>query len=479
MTESLWGSEFTIAPSKSVTKKILQKASKPLSVEKRVNTKSKSISIEEKINLVKSEVNRILGRFSENITVIDNYEDLVSYIDSAIENGVISIDTETNNSLDPITCKLMGACIYTPGCLWAYVPVNHINRDTEELLPNQLTEKQIKKQFDRLKNTKIIMHNAKFDYEVIKCTCDCELEVYWDTIIGARLLNENEDANLKYQYISKIDPSIEKYNIEHLFNSLPYEIFSPDLFSLYAATDAYMTYKLYEYQVKEFSKTDNQNLYKLFREVEMPIIKVCTSMELAGVCLDTERAKRLSVKYHEKLIPIEENIKRELDKYKDTIAQWRTTEEANFHPRSQKPNKNGEFILQKSKSEQLSDPPELTSTTQLAILLYDILKTPVVDKKSPRGTGEEILQEIKLPLCKLILEKRGIEKLLGTYIDKLPQCINSKTGRIHASFNQLGTVTGRFSSNNPNLQNIPSHLKEIRTMFIPGPGKVFVGADFS
>jgi hypothetical protein len=71
------------------------------------------------------------------------------------------------------------------------------------------------------------MHNGKFDYEVIHCTCDCDLDIYWDTIIGAKLLDENEESNLKYQYISKIDPSIEKYNIEHLFKSIPYEYFSP------------------------------------------------------------------------------------------------------------------------------------------------------------------------------------------------------------------------------------------------------------
>ena len=116
-----------------------------------------------------------------------------------------------------------------------------------------------------------------------------------------------------------------------------------------------------------------------------------------------------------------------------------------------KPNKAGEFTYKKSKNEQLENPPQLNSPTQLAILLYDILGTTAQDKKAPRGTGEEILQKIKLPICDLILEKRGLEKLIGTYIDKIPECVNSKDNRLHAHFNQLGADTGRFSSSNPNL----------------------------
>ena len=272
MVESLWGSEFIVTPpTKQKAKSIIKKANTPLKTEKKVNT-SKSLSLEENMKLVEVEVNRILGRFADNIKVIRDYNEFVSYIDKAIQNGEIAIDTETNNSLDPITCKLMGPCIYTPGEKWVYIPVNHVNPITKEKLLNQITENQIKEQFDRLHNTKIIMHNGKFDYEVIHCTCDCDLDIYWDTIIGARLLNENEEAGLKYQYISKIDSSIEKYDIEHLFKSIPYEYFSPELFALYAATDSFMTYELYKYQKKEFEKEENKKLYNLFMNIEMPIV---------------------------------------------------------------------------------------------------------------------------------------------------------------------------------------------------------------
>ena len=401
------------------------------------------------------------------------------YIDEAIRNGIIAIDTETNNSLEPLTCLLMGACIYTPGQLSAYIPVHHTQPDTDILIENQLTESDIKEQFERLSNTKILMHNGKFDYEVIKCTCNCVLNIYWDTEIAARILDENELAGLKKQYILHIDSTQEKYDIEHLFQGIPYAYVKPEIFALYAATDAYITYRLYEWQKEQFNKPGNEKLFDLFMNVEMPIVPVCAEMELYGIEIDKEYAKRLSNKYHKKVDEVNAKIDAELSKYSDKISAWRLTKEANYKERNSKPNKTGEFTYKKSKNEQLENPPQLNSPTQLAILLYDILGTPAQDKKSPRGTGEEILQKINLPICDLVLEKRGLEKLIGTYIDKIPECVNSKDNRLHAHFNQLGAGTGRFSSSNPNLQNIPSHVKEIRLMFRASDGDVFVGADFS
>lgn len=114
---SLWGEEFVIPKTQPKAKKVLEKVAKPKVVKEKVEkvVKSKSISDEEKVAIVTSEVYRILGHYKDDTQVIRSYEDLVSYIDAAIKNGVIAIDTETNNSLEPITCKLMGGCIYTPG----------------------------------------------------------------------------------------------------------------------------------------------------------------------------------------------------------------------------------------------------------------------------------------------------------------------------------------------------------------------------
>lgn len=476
MLNSLWGEEFVVATPPQEAKKIIDKVSNP----KRVSTttekaiKSKKLTLDERLAIIEENVLRILGKYKENTQVITTKQELVEYIDRAIINGEIAIDTETNNSLDPITCKIMGPCIYTPGMKNAYIPINHINRYTGERLGWQLTEEDVREQFARLTNTNIIMHNGKFDYQVIKCTCGIALKVYWDTLIGARILNEDELAGLKTQYIQKIDSSIQKYDIEHLFANVEYAVVDPNLFALYAATDAFMTYRLYEWQKRQFETPDCARLYDLFMNVEMPVMEVAAEMELTGICIDKEYAHRLSLKYHKKLDAIDRQIEEELLKLAPTIREWRMTPDANYHPPGKKAGTVG-----KSKSEQLSDPVQVTSPTQLAILIYDVLKHPVVDKDSPRGTGEDILKKIELPLCRVILEKRGVEKLLGTYIDKLPDCVCEKDGKLHAHFNQVGTDTGRFSSSDPNLQNIPSHEKAIRMMFKAADGNVFVGSDFS
>lgn len=478
---SLWGEEFELKSVKKEVKKVTTKINSPKKprVETQKVIKSKSVSVSEKLDLIYSEVNRILGKYKDNTQVIRTKQDLIEYIDASINNGVIAIDTETNNSLEPITCLLMGACIYTPGRKSAYIPVNHVDPNTLVKLENQLTEGDIKEQFDRLCKTHIIMHNGKFDYEVLKCTCDTVLDIYWDTEIAARILDENELAALKKQYILHIDSTQEKYDITHLFEDIEYAVVDPDVFALYAATDALITYKLYEWQKEQFSKPGNEKLFDLFMNVEMPVVQVAAEMELRGVEIDKEYAARLSVKYHKKVEAVDKEIDEELKKYSEKISAWRLTKEANYKELNSKPNKSGEYTYKKSKNEQLSDPPQLNSPTQLAILLYDILQVPVQDKKAPRGTGEEILNKINLPLCNLILKKRGLEKLIGTYIDKLPNCVSSKDGRLHAHFNQLGAGTGRFSSSEPNLQNIPSHTKEIRLMFKAADGYVFAGSDYS
>lgn len=480
MAASLWGEEFSIESSQETAKKIKKKTANKkeavVSVEKIIKSKSKNVSVDEKLLLIESEVNRILGKYKSQTQVIKTKDELVDYIDHAIGNGIIAIDTETNNSLDPFTCKLMGPCLYTPGLKNAYIPINHVNKDTGERLEWQLTEENIKEQFDRLKDTKIIFHNSKFDCKVLKFTCGLDLSIYWDTQTGSRMLNENESARLKDQYRDKIDPTQEKYDIDHLFNGIEYALVPPELFSLYAATDSFLTYKLYEYQKKEFEKPGNERLYKVFSEVEIPVIKVFMSMEVTGISIDEEYSKRLAVKYHNKLDQISQKISEELFRLNPTIEAWKNSPEAH----TKTVDKKGKEAA-KEKVEQLSNPIALTSSTQLAILLYDILKAPVTDKKNPRGTGSEILTalEKKIPLCALMLEQRTILKLLEAFIDSLPAQRYAKDGKIHTKFNPIGADTGRVSNQEPNLQQIPAKNKEIRMLFTADSGKVLVGADFS
>ena len=472
---SLWGEEFSFGETPQSVKKIINKLNTPKEIQVNIEkvVKSKSTSVADKLSLIYSEVDRILGHYKSNTLVIKTEQELHDYISTAISNGIIAVDTETNNSLDPISCKIIGGCIYTPGLKNAYIPINHVDRATNERLNWQITESTLKKELDRIKNIEIIMHNGKFDYQVLKCTCGIECIPTWDTMIAAKIINENEHrAGLKEQYIDKIDSSQEKYSIDHLFEGVEYAIVNPDVFALYAATDSYMTYKLYEWQLSEFNKPNNKRIFEVFKNIEMPVVQVAAEMELTGVEIDKEYSARLSAKYHKLVSETDAKIEAEISKYSTKISNWRSSKEANEHP-----NKNGK--IQKSKNEQLKDPIEVTSPTQLAILLYDVLKVPVVDKTKPRGTGEDILLKIDNPICKLILEKRGYEKLINTYIDKLPDIVSDKDNRLHAHFNQVGTDTGRFSSSDPNLQNIPSHNKEIRMMFKAAEGNVFCGSDYS
>lgn len=501
---SLWGEEFSIPSTEEAVKKITKKIKKPKTIETEVTKAiaSKNLSIQEKIRLVVKEVYRILGGYKDNTLVIKSREELHNYIDKAIENGIISLDTETNRSLDPITCKLMGPCLYTPGLKQAYVPINHINYETGERLSWQVTEEECKEEFQRLldNNVKIVYQNAEFDYRVIKCTCGISLTVFWDTLIATKVLDEDakrNPANLKTQFIRHIDPSIEKYDIEHLFGGIPYEYFDPEVFALYAATDAYMTYMLYLWQLEQFNKPENYGLLDLLLNVEIPVIIPTAEMMLNGVYVDTDFAQRLSKKYHTQLDELLNEIDKEIHNHDDEIARWRLTPEANAT--EVKKNKDGNVVYDKygkpqrtkSKSEQLPNELNLGSPDQMKILFYDVLGIEKIYKKDTKKGTESlsadedalntIYEKTGNKLCKLIIDYRHINKMLSTYVDKIPEIMNKETGRVYATFNQYGTETGRYSSKDPNMQNIPSRGpdKVIRCMFKASPGCIMLGSDFS
>lgn len=480
--QSLFGSDGDIILNPDKTDKIIKKLKKPKVISEITTDKllkDKNISFEIKLSRVREEVERILGKYKSDTVCIYTKEDFHSYIDKVIENKIISIDTETlgtrtdipKPATDPLTCRLAGLCIYTPGEKNAYIPVNHVDYQTGERFSSQLTEDDINEELTRVveAKTKNIFQNGKFDYMVLYYTCGVKVPITWDTMIGSQILNENEPAGLKFQYRDKINPEQEKYDIDRLFDLENLDKYPCDLFSLYAATDAYMTYKLYEYQKKEFEKRGNERLYNLFLNIEMPVVTVCAEMQMRGIGLDKEFAKRLSDKFHRKLDVVEENISKELSKYDDEISNWRLSELANKHEI-----KNGK--KQKSMNEKLSSPLEVTSPEQLGIFLYDILNILKPDSDGKKPVDEATLLTIKdrLPLIPLILKKREYDKYLGTYIDALPLLVNPRDDRIHPKFNQLGreekgVVTGRFSSTDPNFQNIPArgNITSVRCMMIP------------
>ena len=217
----------------------------------------------------------------------------------------------------------------------------------------------------------------------------------------------------------------------------------PDLLCRYAAEDADITLKLKHILDKQL---DKEGMRGLFEDIEMPLVPTLVEMEMAGVRIDSATLSQSSAAMTAQMHALEQQA-----------YQWAAME---FN---------------------------LASARQVGEVLFDRLRIVEKPRKTKTGqyqTSEEVLESLrsKHPIVGVILEYRGIKKLLGTYIDALPLLVNSRTGKIHTSFNQAITATGRLSSSNPNLQNIPvrdAMGKEIRKCFVPDPGNVFLSADYS
>lgn len=401
-----------------------------------------------------------LSHHKDDYILIRTVEELEEYRKAIADAEECAIDTETTG-LNPLLIDLVGVCLYVPGKKAAYIPVGHKSHITGQKVKNQIEVKDLIEFFNKLKDIKWIFHNAKYDIRVLRHTLGIYLNPYWDTQLGACCIDENESHRLKDLHLKYCDSTdTESLTFDKLFGGITFDLVPIKVAYLYAAGDAIKTYELYQYQKGLLNRRVLSGPYNVFQNIEMPLITVVANMEDRGVCLDSEICEYLHEKYHK----IKEERQQQADEaiamYKEQIDNYKM----------------------KNPNHKLSDPISLTSPTQLAILFYDILGLTSPDKKSPRGTGEEILKHFakgkEKNLCEAILGIRNVDKLLNTYIDKMPQ-ISLDDGRVHASYNQYGAKTGRFSSSDPNLQNIPSHNKEIRKMFKAQDGYVLIGADYS
>lgn len=403
-----------------------------------------------------------LAKYQDNYYVIRTEEQLDEYIGHILENEIYSIDTETT-SLDPITTTIAGLSMYTPGQKAVYVPLNHVSYITGVKSKDQLDVSFVTEQLQRITEIPAVTFNGKFDYRVIKNQLGVKLNIYYDGYLAGKLLNENElDGGLKAlhaKYCMQGDSNAMSFT--DLFSGVPFTHVPINTGFIYAARDAEITFELYEFQKQYLDlnseREDLKRVAEVFWNIEMPIVTIVGDTEDTGVKLDVEYCKQLSEKYSKLL---EEKLARFYaicDMYKDEIQSYRIA----------------------SKDNVLSDPINIGSPKQVAVLLYDVLKLKSVDDRKPRGTGEEILSKMDHDVCDAILEYRGVAKLLSTYIDKMPNEINPKTGRIHCKFNQYGAVTGRFSSSDPNMQNIPSHNNDIRKMFVADEGMYMISCDYS
>ena len=444
---------------------------RPKSDDKNIIKKSKTVTTRTSIrgggNNLAAQIQSIVAIASQKLAhhkddyiLIREPDQLYEYMKEMKQVGEGALDTETTG-LNPLLVDIVGECIYTPGQKAAYIPINHKSYITGTRTKGQLDEQTVSKIMKEFHNDiRWIFHNAKYDIRVCRKTLGIDFKPYWDTMLAAYCIDENESHALKDLHLKYCDSTdTESLKFDTLFRGFTFDQVPISVAYLYAAGDALKTFELYEYQ-KSILNRRNGGTFEVFSTIEMPLITVVADMEDRGVCLDFEVCKNLHEKYHSIKKEREQAAQKVISMYDDQIENYKLS-----HPNCK-----------------LSTPVSLTSPTQLAILFYDILKLESPDKKSPRGTGENILKHFAegkhKDLCNAILDIRNVDKLLSTYVDKMPKVV-LEDGRVHANYNQYGAKTGRFSSSDPNLQNIPSHNKEIRQMFKAQDGYVLIGADYS
>lgn len=422
--------------------------------------------------------------------LITDYDKLGAYIHNLIQKGEYVLDIETTG-LDPLNDLIVGICLYAEGMTPAYVPILHTDLNNK-LLEGQLPVNQVKYQIKRLLKSKAkwINHNIKFDAKFLEFQwgIDTKPAIYWDTMISAFILNENEPTHsLKPLYAKYITKSKDKQSYKDLFEKTPFNYIPLDLAEVYGANDGIKTYELYKFHKKYLNnnpdnKKDFQKLHHVFMDIEMPLLKVLVELELTGVEIREDFAKDLKEKYMLLADEQEFELYTIVDKYNEVIAK---------HEKLQ------DLLTKQAKNKKYKGTPyaekiNFNSAPQKKILFFEILKFPSLLRKDPYSCGKEHIT-VWLDSDKLSKEQRKflevyqewskLNKLITSFIEKIPLAKEYKTNAVHTNFNQIGTVTGRFSSSHPihkiNLQQIPSRDKYIRKIFKAREGKVFVGSDFS
>lgn len=371
--------------------------------------------------------------------LIDNVEDMLKLCDFFLTKKILSLDTETT-STDAISAELVGLSFAVEEFEAFYVPVPEDRDEAQKIV------EIFRKVYENPEIIKI-GQNIKYDMLVLG-NYGIELKgQLFDTMIAHYLLQPELRHNMDYMAETLLN--YQTIHIEELIGpkgkkQQSMRQLSPTLVYEYAAEDADVTLRLKNILEKQLQS--NEGLLRLFYDIEMPLVPVLAEMERNGVCIDTDSLAETSRQMTERMLAIEKRIY-ELAGEQFNIAS---------------PRQVGDILFSKLK---IVDKPKKTKTGQFV-------------------TSEEVLQQLrhKHEIVDAILQHRGLKKLLGTYIDALPKLINPKTGHIHTSFNQTVTATGRLSSSDPNLQNIPvrgEDGKEIRRAFIPEPGSLFFSADYS
>ena len=359
-------------------------------------------------------------------------------IQKLLTSDILSLDTETTGT-EPMDAELVGMSFSIAENEAFYVPIPPEREEALKIV------NQFRPLFENEKSLKV-GQNIKYDMIVLM---NYGVEVrgaLFDTMIAHYVLQPELRHGM--DYLAEIYLHYQTIHIEELIgakgkNQKNMRDLSPQEIYRYACEDADVTLKLKRVLEEELKRNDAE---QLFYDIEMPLVPVLVEIERNGVLLDTEALRQSSAHFTAQMQQIEQEI------YQLAGEQF-----------------------------------NIASPKQVGEMLFDKLKIVEKAKKTKTGqyvTSEEVLESLrhKHPVVEKILEHRGLKKLLSTYIDALPQLINPRTGRVHTSFNQTVTSTGRLSSSNPNLQNIPirdENGKEIRKAFIPDEGCLFFSADYS
>lgn len=430
----------------------------PVSTKKQNGIKlKKGQTITGLIEAAKQIVEEKLGKYKDTSKCVIDINELQKFFDETVD--IIGIDTETTG-LNYFTDELVGISLCN-GKQAIYIPVNHKSSLYNMRIKNQMDPAPLIELFRKeIQDPKYkwIYHNAKFDLAVLRTFLGFNMpNPYWDTMLAACLFNQDEEHNLKYlynTYVAKEDEGVNKFDT--LFKGITFDFIPLDIATIYAGKDAFMTYELYLRQKAKMEQPDMKGIKYVFENIEMPLTPILVDMQRTGVNMNKAMINELYAKYHTRLEEAKVKVYSEIAPYEKQIEEYRI----------------------KNYNKKLDNPISISSPAQLSILFYDIIKYKT---KSGKGTGINELQEINTPLTKALIEYRKMEKLIDAFLVALPKRIEPSTGKIHTSLNQYGAATGRFSSSEPNLQQIPSRgdAKEIRRIFGAGPGNVLLSSDFS
>ncbi len=373
---------------------------------------------------------------------IFNQKEFEALLEEIEKTPLVSLDLETT-SADSMRAAIVGLSFALKPYAAFYIPVAHSYLGA----PKQLEKKYVLEKLKPiLENGKIKKYgqNIKYDLIVLKREGIDLQGIYFDSMIASYVLNPSKMnhnlGDIALEYLNyKMTPTSEL--IGKGKKAITMDMVEVERVIPYACCDADIVLRLAQIMERELK---DKGLDKLFYEVEMPLLEVLAEMEMNGVIIDMDYLAQLSQDFSVRLKDVEKEI------YKSAGQEF-----------------------------------NINSPKQLSFILFEKLKLPIVSRtKTGPSTSEEVLLQLtekhKLPY--LIIEYRGLQKLKSTYIDAFPGMVNPQTGRVHTSFNQTVTATGRLSSSEPNLQNIPIRTEEgrkIRRAFIPDKGCVFVSADYS